>query len=299
MKKIGSTLLIVLFFLVGLSLLLYPTVSNWYNEQVGSYTLSNYQKVVDESDDGAYQEMLDAARAYNDTLATSDILYVDGEAEDEAYINTLDVYNGVMGSLVIDAINVNLPIYHGTNEAVLQQGIGHLEGSSLPTGDAGNHTVLTGHTGLPSATLLSNLDQLEIGDTFEVHVLNDIYTYEVFDILVVEPQEVDSLAPVEGKDIVTLVTCTPYGVNSHRLLVQGAQISCVSALDTVEEVVKETVAEEAEAVLFGYALGITETELMRYTPLFAVAAVLTLFFLVVLLLPRRKKKENQTEDTPE
>lgn len=135
----------------------------------------------------------------------------------------------MMGYLIIDKIDVYLPIYHGTSSAVLQKGIGHLEGSYLPTGELGNNTVLTGHTGLPSAELLTYLTDMEVGDTFEVEILNKTFVYQVFNIEVVEPSEIDSLQVIEGKDVVTLVTCTPYGVNSHRLLVQGEQIAVIEA----------------------------------------------------------------------
>ncbi|MFI3170440.1 MAG: class C sortase [Faecalibacterium sp.] len=225
MKKIISNILLVLILLLGLGLICYPTVSNWYNEQVGSYYIKTYQEVVDSTPYELYESIFDAARSYNDTLNAQDPTFVSGVAEDESYIDSLNINNGMMGALVIEKINVSLPIYHGTDEGVLQTSIGHLEGSALPTGTEGEHTVLTGHTGLPSATLLTNLTQLEIGDTFEVHVLNQIYTYEVFELLVVEPHEVDALTPVAGKNLVTLVTCTPYGINSHRLFVQGELIS--------------------------------------------------------------------------
>ncbi len=225
MKKIISNILLVLVFLLGAGLIAYPTVSNWYNEQVGSYYIKTYQEVVDSTPYELYESILAEARSYNDTLDAESPTYVSGVAEDETYRNTLNINNGMMGALVIEKINVSLPIYHGTDEGVLQSSIGHLEGSSLPTGGESEHTVLTGHTGLPSATLLTNLTQLEIGDTFEVHVLNQIYTYEVFEILVVEPHEVGALAPVEGKTMATLITCTPYGINSHRLFVQGELIA--------------------------------------------------------------------------
>ncbi len=248
MKRIIGNALIALVFLLGLGLICYPTVSNWYNEQVGSYSISNYQEIVDSTPYEAYEAMFDAARSYNESLTGALSSYVSGKAEGEVYIDTLNVNNGMIGALVIDEIAVNLPIYHGTDEGVLQSSIGHLEGSALPTGALGEHTVLTGHTGLPSATLLTNLTQMEVGDTFEVHVLNEIYTYEVYNILVVEPYEMDALAAVEGKNLATLVTCTPYGVNSHRLFVQGELISTeVTSNSTAEpDDASDTVQSEPE-----------------------------------------------------
>ncbi len=221
MKKLVVNALIALVFLVGAALVCYPTVSNWYNVQVNSYYIQTYQEIVDTTPYELYETMLAEARAYNATLTGALSDYVSGSAEGEAYIAALDVSNGMMGALEISAIGVSLPIYHGTDEGVLQTGIGHLEGSALPTGAAGEHTVLTGHTGLPSATLLTDLTQLELGDSFSITVLNQVYTYTVYNILVVEPYELDALSAVEGKNLATLITCTPYGINSHRLLVQG------------------------------------------------------------------------------
>ncbi len=251
MKRIIGNALIALVFLLGLGLVCYPTISNWYNEQVGSYHIKTYQEAVDNTPYEEYEALFSAARSYNETLTGALSSYVSGKAEGEDYIDTLNINNGMIGALIIDKISVSLPIYHGTDEGVLQGAIGHLEGSSLPTGAEGEHTVLTGHTGLPSATLLTNLTQMEIGDTFEVHVLNEIYTYEVYDILVVEPYEMDALAAVEGKNLATLVTCTPYGVNSHRLFVQGELISTEvtsNATDSTEDIGESTQDESASAI---------------------------------------------------
>lgn len=240
MKKRLSTILLVLVFILGLLIMLYPTISNWYNSRVNSYVLSNYSKVIDETTDEDFLAILENARAYNENLHSLPKLFLSGEPQDENYINSLDVLNGMMGYLTIDTINVHLPIYHGTDESVLQKYVGHLEGTSLPTGDVGNNTVITGHTGLPSATLLTDLDEMAIGDTFELFILNEAFTYEVFNIVTVEPHEVDNLESIDGKDVVTLVTCTPYGINSHRLLVQGEQIEVIEQVPTVEDVEQTT-----------------------------------------------------------
>ncbi len=244
MRKKITTILISLVFLIGLLVMLYPTISNWYNQRVNSYIVTDYVTELSNRTVEEYLEMFEVARAYNDTLTGTVSSFVSGEAEGEDYINALNVINGMMGYLVIDEIDVNLPIYHGTDAATLQTGVGHLEGTQLPTGDIGNNTVLTGHTGLPSADLLTGLTSMELGDLFQVYVLDKVYTYQVFAITVVEPTETDLLLPIEDKDVVTLVTCTPYGINSHRLLVQGEQIavkdlSASTDTDTVVEVEEE------------------------------------------------------------
>lgn len=239
MKKSLPTILLVMVFILGLLIMLYPTISELYNSSVNSYVISNYTETINSSTKEEFKEMLEEASFYNRNLQTD--TYISGAPQDPIYINTLNVANGMMGYLKIGKINVSLPIYHGTDEAVLQKYVGHLEGSSLPTGDAGNHAVMTGHTGLPSANLLTNLDKMEMNDTFEVVVLNQVFTYQVFNITVVEPDEVDDLQPVAGLDIVTLITCTPYGINSHRLLVQGRQIE-VFDVPTFE--ITQTVVEQ-------------------------------------------------------
>ncbi len=261
--------------------MLYPTLSNWYNEKVNSYAVSNYLDEIGNYTAEAYEAMFTVARAYNDTLTGALDTFVSGEAEGEDYINALDIMDGMMGYLTIDKINVNLPIYHGTDSTTLQIGIGHLEGSQLPTGDIGNNTVLTGHTGLPSADLLTNLTSMELGDIFQVTVLDKVYTYEVFAITVVEPTETELLLPIEGKDVVTLVTCTPYGINSHRLLVQGEQIA-VKDLSLVSEVEG--------------AISIEEKTWSDYVPYIVIAI---LIILILLSVVRSKKLKNQIRVTKE
>ncbi len=237
MKKKVSTILIIIVFILGLLIALYPTISSWYNKQASSYAVATYQGEIGDKSEEEAATLLAEAEAYNETLFQNEQVFVKGEAVDETYIETLNLSNGMMGYISIDKIDVLLPIYHGTDEAVLQKGVGHLEGSSLPTGNEDSHVVLTGHTGLSSATLFTDLNQLALGDTFQISVLNETFIYEVTEIMVVEPDEVDSLAIQEGKDLVTLVTCTPYGVNSHRLLVQGERTSEEDIDDVVSEVV--------------------------------------------------------------
>ncbi len=306
MKKHLSTLLIVCVFVVGLLVMLYPTISNWYNQRVGSYAIANYADAVDMVDHAAYDQMMQDAAAYNSALHAADSHYISGAAYDPAYISCLDVLDGMMGYVVIDSIGVSLPIYHGTDESVLQSAVGHYEGSSLPTGQLGNHTVLTGHTGYASATLFTNLDQLVVGDTFQVIVLGEVFTYEVYNIAVVEPQALDALATVDGKDIVTLVTCTPYGVNSHRLLVQGEQIASESLWDTAEadvpntdivigtDTATDTGTQSDTLVLFGVAVG----NVAEYPIVVKAALALCAVFVVVLLLPRRRKRAAKPKHAP-
>lgn len=227
MRKRLTTVILLLVLLTGLSLLLYPTVSDYWNSFHQSRAIASYTARVEEMDPADYEAMWNAAAEYNQRLlADTGDRYRMTEAEEEEYESLLDVTGtGVMGYVEIPKLKTSLPIYHGTDAAVLQIAIGHLAGSSLPVGGAGTHCVLTGHRGLPSAKLFTNLDEMVEGDTFSLHVLDQTLTYEVDQIRVVEPQELDDLEIEEGQDYCTLVTCTPYGVNSHRLLVRGHRIA--------------------------------------------------------------------------
>lgn len=234
------TLLLLLIFLAGLSLLLYPTISDYWNSFHQSRAIASYVDTVAELDDDAYQEIWEQAQAYNAALPRDDTRFVPGEEEIAYYDTLLNVSgNGIMGYLEIPSIEVTLPVYHGTDEEVLQVAVGHIEGSSLPVGGPDTHSVVSGHRGLPSATLLTDLDQLEIGDVFMLHVLDETLTYEVDQIHIVEPDDVSYLAIEEGEDLCTLVTCTPYGINTHRLLVRGHRI------ETQAEAVSISVSADA------------------------------------------------------
>ena len=225
MSKWLTNFLLVLVLLAGLSLLLYPTVADLWNSMHQSRAIATYTESMAELDDSLYQAALEEARAYNESLLTDRMRYYPDEAAMERYNAVLDVTgSGVMGYIEIPKISVMLPMYHGTSDGVLQVAVGHVVGSSLPVGGESTHCILSGHRGLPSATLFTNLDRMEIGDTFMLHVLNETLTYEVDEILVVEPEEITALQIEEGADLCTLVTCTPYGVNSHRLLVRGRRI---------------------------------------------------------------------------
>ena len=225
MKNRKSTIVLSLVFLIGLSLLLYPTLSDWWNSFHQSHAIASYAEAVAEMDDVSYEQAWAQAQAYNETLRSNNRRYQPTEEETEQYENLLNISgNGIMGYIEIPAIGVSLPIYHGTEDTVLQIAIGHIEGSSLPVGGPGTHCVVSGHRGLPSAKLFTDLDKLTEGDTFMLRVLDEVLTYEVDQIHIVEPHEVSLLEIEEGRDLCTLVTCTPYGVNSHRLLVRGHRI---------------------------------------------------------------------------
>ena len=224
-KGSASTVLLVIIFLAGLSLLLYPTVSNWWNHRNQHSVIDGYVQSVDALNVEKYAALQAEADAYNQALRSNEF---DHKLSDEflaRYKSLLNISsNGVMGYIEIPVINCSLPIYHGTDEAVLQVAIGHLEWTSLPVGGESTHSVVSGHRGLPSAELFTHIDKLDIGDKFYVHVLNKVLEYRVDNIAVVEPSDTSLLQITEGKDYVTLVTCTPYGINSHRLLVRGERV---------------------------------------------------------------------------
>ncbi|MBC8546847.1 class C sortase [Clostridiaceae bacterium NSJ-31] len=225
MRKHLSTIILITVFFVGLSVLLYPTVSNYLNQSNATHAIGNYDQVLNSMGDEENGKLLARAQEYNCELAAHPPRLVNGEPEGEDYRALLDVTgNGMIGYLTIKRLGVMLPVYHGTSERVLSSAAGHLEGSSLPVGGASTHAVITGHRGLPAAKLFTDLDQLEIGDTFTVTTLNQTLTYEVDQIKIMLPEETDDLAILPGEDHVTLVTCTPYAVNTHRLLVRGVAV---------------------------------------------------------------------------
>lgn len=228
MKKKSDRMInmvLILVFLIGLSLLLYPTISDWWNSFHQTQTIETYSKKVAGLNAETYQRALEDATAYNQEIAERGIQWTmtkDEFKKYEALLNVAD--NGVMCTVEIPKINCKLPVYHGTDESILQIAIGHIAGSSLPVGGASTHCIISGHRGLPSAKLFSNIDQLEKGDHFMLHTLNETLTYEVDQIRIVLPNELDDLKIIDGEDLCTLVTCTPYGVNSHRLLVRGQRV---------------------------------------------------------------------------
>ena len=225
MKNKIITILLALVFLAGLGLLLYPTVSDYWNTLHQSRAIAEYTKKVAQMDEADYERQWAAARDYNQRLLEKADRYEMTEEERAEYESLLNISgNGIIGSVEIPSISVSLPFYHGTSEGVLQVAAGHLESSSLPTGDKGTHCAISGHRGLPSAKLFTDLDQLEEGDTFQLKVLNRTFTYEVDQILVVDPYDLEALEIDPEQDYCTLITCTPYGINTHRLLVRGRRI---------------------------------------------------------------------------
>ena len=273
-KKKGNftTLLLILVLLAGLSLLLYPSVSDYWNSFHKTRAIAAYAEEVANLNQDQYDEIWAAAESYNASLTDRVNAYLLSDAQKEEYQQLLNVSGlGVMGYIEIPEIDVSLPIYHGTEDSVLQVAVGHLEWTSLPVGGESTHCVLSGHRGLPSAKLFTNLDKLREGDIFLLRVLDEILTYEVDQILIVEPQDTAALEIVEGQDYCTLVTCTPYGINTHRLLVRGHRI------DNIEE--GKTMRVTADAV---------QLEPMLVAPVVAIPMLLIL--LILLLLPRRRKK---------
>lgn len=226
MKNKLTTFLLFLVFLAGLSLLLYPTVSDYWNSFTQSRAIASYAEEVANIDEEKYMEIWDAVAKYNTSLLDRHNSYLLSEEQKNEYEELLNLAgNGVMGYVEIPSIGCSLPIYHGTAESVLQIAVGHLEWTSLPVGGLSTHCVISGHRGLPSAKLFTDLDELAEGDIFMLRVLNEILTYEVDKISIVEPDETEKLLIEADKDYCTMVTCTPYGINTHRLLVRGHRIA--------------------------------------------------------------------------
>ena len=234
MKNRLTTLLLFLILLLGVAILLYPTVSDYWNSFHQSRAIASYVEEVASVDPMVYEYEWQKAIAYNEALAQKENRWILDEEEQAEYNAVLNLNgSGIMGYIEVPKIGCALPIYHGTDEAVLQIAIGHVEGSSLPTGGLGTHCVVSGHRGLPSAKLFTDLDQLIEGDVFIMRVLNEVLTYEVDQVLIVLPHELEALAIDPEKDYCTLVTCTPYGINSHRLLVRGHRIANASEAKTI------------------------------------------------------------------
>ena len=273
MKKKSSfvTVILIAAFFLGALLLLYPTISDFWNSFHQSRAIASYAEQVADLDENAYDRLWEDARIYNKTLGDRMNRFVMAEEQKKAYAALLNIAdNGVMGYIEIPKVRCNLPIYHGTDEAVLQVAIGHVPGSSLPVGGESTHCVLSGHRGLPSAKLFTNLDELETGDVFMLRVLDETLTYEVDQIRTVLPNELGDLAIVEGEDYCTLVTCTPYGINSHRLLVRGHRVENHAGASTIRVT--------ADAM---------QIEPLQVAPL--VAAPILVVMLIVVLIPHRTK----------
>lgn len=277
LKKHWVEMILSLILFAGLCLILYPTVSDWWNSLHQSQAIATYVNEVENTSESERQAMLDAAYAYNDRLKSRSSSFTLTEAEKAEYNSMLNVGSaGIMGVIQIPAINVNLPIYHGTEEEVLQIGVGHITGSSLPVGGKGTHSLLSGHRGLPSARLFTDLDQIIEGDIFIITVLDHKITYQVDQIRIVLPEEVDQLSIVEGEDYCTLITCTPYGVNTHRILIRGRRIDNLEGEFVVQ---KEAVRIAPYRVIL--ALGIP------------VLILLLVFTMIYYRVKRPKKDEKE------
>ena len=287
MKRKANKLIIGIIFLAGLSLLLYPFVANQWNNYRQKQLISSYEQTVSQKEASNridYDAELKKAEAYNEALLPSilpdSFAIADASEEDQTYMNTLNIAGDeMMGIVEIPKIDIKLPIYHTTEEDVLKQAAGHLEGSSLPIGGKSTHSVISAHRGLPRASLFTDLDQLKKGDHFLIHVLNKTLCYEVDKISVVKPEETSALAVEEGEDLVTLLTCTPYGVNTERLLVRGHRVP-------YEE---QKVADE-KTPLSGISLH------TNYLLWVIIGLVITTIFILVLYLKEKKlqKKKNET-----
>ena len=221
----GSTIMLLAIFFVGLCVLLYPTISDFWNEKRQSQAIINYDDLIVDLTPEDYSKLFEGADTYNKKLRSMDFPFLNHKNISEEYYNTLNVNgDGMMGYLTIEKIKVQLPIYHGTSDKVLNSAVGHVEGSSIPVGGKNTHAVLSAHRGLPSAKLFTNLDKLEKGDVFTIRILDRTITYQVDQVLIVLPEETNDLNVVSGEDYCTLVTCTPYGINTHRMLVRGTRI---------------------------------------------------------------------------
>ena len=280
MNNRKSTIVLLLVLLIGLSLLLYPTVSDYWNSFHQTQAIASYAEAVAELDDVSYEQYWEEAQAYNETLRSNSHRYQPTENETKQYESLLNISgNGIMGYIEIPAIGVSLPIYHGVEDTVLQIAIGHIEGSSLPVGGPGTHCVVSGHRGLPSAKLFTDLDKLAAGDTFLLRVLDEVLTYEVDQIHIVEPHEVELLEIEEGQDLCTLVTCTPYGINSHRLLVRGHRVE--------NQEFASSIRITADAM---------QIEPVLVAPAVAAPMLLLLFIWLLVSSPKKSGKKNKRKE---
>ena len=280
MKRKAINIIIIVLALIGVTLLVYPYISFRLTERDQTYVVQQYDDSLAKMTEQQMQEEWERAQAYNESLVTS-VLYdpfASGQEDmDAEYLSLLDIAgNGVMCHIEIPKIKVDLPVFHGVSLSTLEKGVGHLEGSSLPVGGAGTHAVMTAHTGLNSAKLFTDLIELEIGDEFYIHTLDQILAYRVDNILTVEPEDVGALSMVEGKDYVTLVTCTPYGINSHRLLVRGVRV------DYTPEEIKQAIAD-------------TDTVLSNETIMLYAGIVLLILLIIIILIVTRIKKRRGTK----
>ena len=280
MNRRLTAILLTLGFLVGVCILLYPAFSDYWNSKTQSHAITNYESVLENLKPEDYTAIFEQAHAYNRALYETDFPLLNYSKVPGYYDTVRLVENEMIGYIKIDRIGVELPIYHGTSGEVLNKGVGHLEGSSLPVGGENTHCVMSAHRGLPSAKLFTDLDRLEKGDTFQIIVLDQVLTYQVDFIKVIEPTDLSDLQIIDGGDYCTLFTCTPYGINTHRLLVRGVRI------ETIKEKPVIYVSNEA-----------FQLEPLLVTP--AVAAPMLLVLLIHLLVKYREPPKNQQQTQKE
>ena len=274
MKKKGNftTIILILILVIGLSLLLYPTISEWWNERHQARAISLFSEQLAQIDDDQYVEIWENAKAYNEGLNLRENPYV--VPDELAYYGQLSISeNQPMGYVEIPLIDTKLAIYHGTSDAVLQVAVGHIDWSSLPTGGESTHCVLSGHRGLPAARLFTDLDKLQVGDLFYLWILDEKLTYEVDQILIVEPYDTEALIVEPGKDLCTLVTCTPYSVNTHRMLVRGHRVE-----------------NEAESVIVRVTADALQIEPLLIAIILFVPTLLLFLLIARFFTPKKRKK---------
>ena len=270
-----STVLLIVILIAGLSLLLYPSFADYWNSFTQSRAIASYVDMITDLNQEDYSHIWQEAVAYNRSLLDREVTFVQTDEQARQYTKLLNLADsGIMGYVEIPSIDVQLAIYHGTEEGVLQTAVGHLDWTSLPTGGESTHCVLSGHRGLPSARLFTDLDKLAVGDYFMLNILDEVLTYEVDQIRIVEPHDTQELLIREGKDLCTLVTCTPYGVNSHRLLVRGHRVDNMEKAQDVRLTADAMVIEKMVVVPF-------------------VLAPILLLMLIVLLISTRKKRNRR------
>ena len=271
LKRNRSTLILILIMIIGLGLLLYPSVSDYWNGLHQSRVITSYMSSVANMDAEVYEQILKSAQDYNAELSKVGIQWKMSDEQLANYESQLSIaQNGSMGYINIPSINVELALFHGTDLKTLDRNVGHIEGSSLPVGGEGSHCILSGHRGLPSAKLFTDLDKMVVGDTFLIHVLDQVLTYEVDQIHIVEPDDLKDLAIIPGEDLCTLVTCTPYGINTHRLLVRGHRIESDPDARRIS----------ADAI---------QVEPTLVAPI--IGAVITLILVAIVMLKPRKKHQ--------
>ena len=282
-KKIKERLTIFLFILmiiVGLGIILYPIISNQVYQKYYQDVIGNYERTVTKQKNSQNEKLIEEAREYNHSLTSTNIVDAFQNPNRESsseYMSILNVNDkGMMGYISIPKIDVRIPIYHGTSSNVLQKGVGHLEGSSFPVGGENTHAILSAHRGLPSSRLFTDLNQLKEGDIFYIYILDQVFAYQVDQILVTEPSETEALKIVDGKDYVTLVTCTPYAINTHRLLVRGERI------EYNRDVEKQTQID----------MSLSTADVILYVGL-TISVVLIIVAVIMLIRYKKKKGKNR------